>query len=91
MMVQFILGLIGPVLARIFMQLGVGLVAYVGLTELGERLVGQAVSGLQSMPSIVVQWAALLGVDRAISLVLSAYLARLAIAATRNVGFKRSQ
>lgn len=90
MMVQFILGLIGPILARILAQLGVGLVAYVGLTELGDRLVGQAVSGLQSMPAVVAQWAALLGADKAISIILSAYLARLAIAATKNISLKKS-
>lgn len=89
-MVQFILGLIGPILARILAQLGVGLVAYVGLTELGDRLVGQAVSGLQSMPAVVAQWAALLGADKAISIILSAYLARLAIAATKNISLKKS-
>lgn len=89
-MVQFILGLVGPLLARIFAQLGVGLVAYVGLTELGERLVSQAVTGLQSMPALVAQWAALLGVDKAVSIVLSACLARLAIVATKNLGFKKS-
>lgn len=85
-----ILAFVGPLLVRILGSLSIGLVAYVGFNELAQRLVGEAVASLSSLPASLVQWAGLLGIDRFVSIVLSALLARFALRALNVIGVKKA-
>lgn len=84
-----ILAFIGPVLVRVLSSLSIGLVAYTGFNALANRLINDAVTGLNSMPSQVLQWAGLLGVDKFISIIMSALLARFAIRGLNAIGVKK--
>lgn len=87
---QAILSFITPALARVLQSLGVGLVSYVGLSALAERLVGEAITSLQGLPQAAAQWCGLLGIDQAVSILLSALLGRVAIQALTGIGLKKA-
>lgn len=86
---QAIIAFITPAVARILQALGVGMVAYVGLSALVERLVAEAVASLSGLPGALAAWVGLLGIDQFLSIMLSALIARVAIAALSNIGLKK--
>lgn len=84
-----ILAFVGPLLVRILGSLTIGLVAYTGFNELANRLVNDAISTFQGLPASMVQWAGLLGVDKFVSILASAFVARVALRALNVIGVKK--
>lgn len=86
---QAILAFITPAVARMLQALGIGMLSYVGLSALVERLVSEAVASLNGLPSTLAAWIGLLGIDQMLSIMLSALIGRVAIQALTNVGLKK--
>lgn len=86
---QAILAFITPAVARMLQALGIGMLSYVGLSALVERLVSEAVASLNGLPATLAAWVGLLGIDQCLSIMLSALIGRVAIQALTNVGLKK--
>lgn len=70
-------------IARLILSsLGIGIVSFIGVEALLNTAMGLITSGLSSS-SQVAGFAGLMGVDRAISLVISGYSIRVSLAALR--------
>lgn len=86
---QAILAFITPAVARMLQALGIGMLSYVGLSALVERLVSEAVASLAGLPATLAAWVGLLGIDQFLSIMLSALIGRVAIQALTNIGIKK--
>lgn len=65
---------------RILISLGIGFVTYSGLDAAVDWAFDQVVSNIQGLPADVLQLLGVLQVDTAITMISSAYTARLALA-----------
>lgn len=70
----------GSIVGRVLIALGIGYVSYSGLSALLDALKGQVIGYLTGAPAQVVAIMGLLKVDVALSVVFSAYAARLVLA-----------
>jgi len=69
----------GSMVGRVLLALGMGYVSYTGFDLLVGWLLNQIKTDMGSMPTDVVQFLAYLWVDRAISMVFSAYSAAIVV------------
>lgn len=70
----------GSIVGRVLIALSIGYVSYSGLTVLMDSLKSQVMGLLSGAPATIVTIMALLKVDVAVSIVFSAYAARLVLA-----------
>lgn len=68
----FLIALVGPILARIFVSLGVTLVTMVGLVAAVTTLKSLVTSNLGSLPAVALQLGGLFGLWEAIGIVFGA-------------------
>lgn len=68
------------IVGRVLIALSIGYVAYSGLSALLDTIKAQVISYLVGAPATVVSIMALLKVDVAVSIIFSAYAARLILA-----------
>ncbi|CAG0972995.1 hypothetical protein BURK2_01407 [Burkholderiales bacterium] len=73
-LVSFIIGLVGPVLARILAQLGLGLVVMTGLYTAYATLKGQVIAGIGAQHLWAVQLGGLMGIWEALGIVMGAFV-----------------
>ena len=79
----------GSIVGRVLLALGIGYVAYSGVSALLDALKAQVVSTLQGAPSTVVQIMSLLKVDVSLSILFSALAARLILKGLTSDTIKR--
>ena len=70
----------GSIVGRVLIALSIGYVSYSGLTVLMDSLKSQVMGLLSGAPATIVTIMALLKVDVAVSIIFSAYAARLVLA-----------
>ena len=75
----FILALVQPIVARVFVALGFSLVSYVGMDVLMTQLATNAVSAWGALPSGILKLAGLAGVGQALSIIFGAIATRVLI------------
>lgn len=88
---QLLLFLAGPLVIKALVTLGIGIVTFVGVDALVSAALNEIVSRFSGLPAAVAQIAGLLGVDVAITIILSAYSIRLVLAGLTSVGIRRFQ
>lgn len=74
-----LLQIAGSLVGRVLLALGIGFVTYAGFQVGIDWLLGQIKSNMSGLPSEVLSFLAWLWVDKAISMVFSAYSAAAAI------------
>lgn len=72
---------IGPLIARALLALGMGVVTYTGATVAVDQALAYVQTSWSGMPAAVVGILALAGFDKFITIVLSAYASALALKA----------
>lgn len=70
----FIVGLVGPVMARWLAAMGLSLVTVAGLTAAYAALKAQLIANVGGMPAAAVQLAGLFGIWEALGIVLGAFV-----------------
>lgn len=73
----WLIGLVGPLVARGIIALGFTAVTLTGVTVSANLLVSTAQSNWSSMPVAVLQLASLSGIPEALGVILGAYVARM--------------
>ncbi|MEQ1775539.1 MAG: DUF2523 domain-containing protein [Burkholderiales bacterium] len=79
----------GSIAGRVLLSLGIGYVAYTGISALLDGAKAAAISYLQGAPANVVTIMSMLKVDSALSLIFSAVLARLVLKGLTSGTIKR--
>lgn len=74
-----VLSIVGSLVGRVLLSLGVGFVAFNGVQSLMSSMKAQVISQFSGLPSTIVGILAVTKVDVAISIVFSAIAARLVI------------
>ncbi|WP_440996598.1 DUF2523 domain-containing protein [Arhodomonas sp. SL1] len=75
----FLAGIAGSLVARVLTALGLGLVTYVGASAAVEQLKGQISGAFGNLGANTVAIVGRLGVDEAMTIILSAWVATLAV------------
>lgn len=70
----FLVGLVGPVMARWLASMGLSLVAVTGLAVAFDQLKADVITGIGSLPTAAVQLGGLLGIWEALGILLGAFL-----------------
>lgn len=83
--------LIGPIVYKVGTALGVGFVTYVGVSSLAGALRSHVEARFGSLPAQMLDMLALLEVDTAFGLMLSALSVRATLAGWNHLGRKRAQ
>lgn len=84
-----LINLVGTIVGRVMIALGISVVTYTGLSATLDWLKVQAVGAFQGMPAEAVQLAAYMQVGTCISIVTSAMAARAVINGLQGDSFKR--
>lgn len=84
----FIAAILSGVIARVLLTLGLGIATYYGVQTLIDKLNNYVAGAFGNVGSDVVQIVGLLGLDEAMTVMLSAYVAVLTINGIQN-GVKR--
>lgn len=83
--------LIGPLVYRVVASLGMGFVTYTGVNMLTDQLLDLAQSETAALPPQMFQIVAMLHLDDAIALIVSAVVAKLTLIGMSSVGSIRKQ
>lgn len=86
----FLAAAIGGIVARVLFSIGLGVVSYVGVTSLMDRLVSMVHSELGGITSDVLHLVGMAGFDVFLSLALSAHIGTVTFLMA-STGFKRLQ
>ena len=76
-LVALLLALTGPIVARVLLTLGVGIVTITGLTALLGGIVANIQASFNGLPTDIMQLVFLSGVPQGMAIILSALAARL--------------
>lgn len=74
---SFLLAIVAPILTQIITSLGVGLVTFVGIDLLLNTVLKHAAAAFSAAPSFAVQIMGMAGFDKALNLIVSAYMIKL--------------
>lgn len=74
-----LLSLVQPIVARVFVALGLSLVTYVGMDAVMSQALSYAQSAWGGLPAGILQLAGLAGVGQALSIIFGAILTRVLI------------
>lgn len=85
MWASLIMNLVGPVVVRALISLGFGVVSFTGFTALLTLIRNQIQTNLNGLPADAVSILFLAGVPQAIGIILSALVARVALAQTKKI------
>lgn len=77
----------GSIAKRVLVALGIGIASYAALSELADAITGYVVGYYGELPSYVAEYLGLGGVPQAIGIVLSAFVARAAMAAASKMEY----
>lgn len=75
----FVISIAGPLISEIFKILGVGIAVYVGSDLLIDQLEAQVLSMLSESPAAVLQMLSIVGLDEAMSIILSGLAVEMSI------------
>lgn len=82
-----LMGLAGPIILRILVTLGVGIVTFTGVTAGLQGLIGMAQSSWSALPAAMLALASIAGVPQGLGIIAGAMTARVAtwaaVSATR--------
>lgn len=84
-----LLNIVGSIVGRAMVALGLGVVTYTGISASLEFLKSQAIANFNSLPPEVYSIVAMLKVGVAINIVISAILARMVLDGLTSDTFKR--
>ena len=70
----FLIGLVGPVMARWIAAMGFSLVTVTGLSVAYSTLKAQVISGIGGLPAVGIQLGALMGIWEALGIILGAFV-----------------
>ena len=84
-----LLNIVGSMVGRVFIALGLSVITYKGLETTVNWLKSQAVSSLSGLPSDALSLVAYMRVGEAISIVSSAVLTRLLLDGVQSDSFKK--
>ncbi|WP_429200424.1 DUF2523 domain-containing protein [Aeromonas veronii] len=73
----FLLSIASPIVIRVLLQLGIGIVSYIGVEAAVNGLISLAQSNWSGLPSIVLQFMAISGVNSALGIIAGGVTARL--------------
>jgi hypothetical protein len=85
---RFVISLIGPVLAKIFAGLGIGLVSYTGATLVLDQVRDWVLASFSGLSSNLVNIIYLIGLDEGIKILFAAYSVKIGLQLTMGA-FKR--
>jgi len=89
MLLGGLISIAGTLAGRVLLQLGFGIVTYVGVTTTISYLQSQALASLDGAPAQLVQLIAFLGVGESFSIVMSAIAVRATLNGIQSNSFKR--
>lgn len=69
----------GTLVGKVLLSLGIGYAAYTGISASIEWARDQAIAKIQALDPLIVQFASVLQVGTAVSIITSAYLARMVL------------
>lgn len=81
----FLLGMVTPIVRRVLVALGLGMVTYGGLTLIADQVIAAVKSNYEAMAGAPLQILNMLGAGQAIGIILSAIVARAAFAAVGRI------
>lgn len=76
---SFLMGMIGPLVIKALIALGIGLVTFTGVTVALDGLIQMAVSNWAGVSAVVLQLVGLAGIPEALGIITGAMTARVAI------------
>ncbi|PJI98094.1 uncharacterized protein DUF2523 [Acidovorax sp. 69] len=76
---QLIMAMVSPIIARIFVTLGLSLVSFVGMDLLMDQVIATAQNAWGGLPAGILQLAGLAGVGQALSIIFGAIMTRVLI------------
>ena len=83
---SFLLAMVRPLLAKIFVSLGLGLITYVGVQAAFDKVVNLAVSNISGLPPQASALAGLAGIDTALGIVIGACSYVIGLSAMSRIG-----
>lgn len=84
-----LLNLVGSLVGRVLLALGLGVVTYTGMSASIDLLKGQAVAAFTGLPAEVLGMLSVMRVGQCISIVTSAILARMVVNGVSGDTFKK--
>lgn len=82
----WLLALVGPIVKKVLLALGVGVVSYAGLQFVGQQVNAAVLSAWGGVGGSVFQVLSLAGIPEAIGITLGAFNARIALIAVQKFG-----
>lgn len=76
---QLIMAMVSPLIARIFVTLGLSMVSFVGMDLLMDQVIAYAQNAWGGLPAGILQLAGLAGVGQALSIIFGAIMTRVLI------------
>lgn len=84
----WLMSIAGPIITRVLIQLGVGIVSYAAVSTAVATLINQAKSSYLGMPADVLSILAMSGANDAMGIIVAAISARLALQVTKRFQIK---
>lgn len=84
----FLLSIASPIVIRVLLQLGIGIVSYVGVEAAVNQLISLAQSQWAGLPAIVLQFMAIAGLNTALGIIAGGVTARLTTLALKRFTIK---
>lgn len=84
----WLISLVGPVIAKALVQLGLGAITYVGMAETLSYLLTTAKSSFLGIDPVYLQLLAVAGVPQGLGIISGAMVARIAFAQTKKFSLK---
>ncbi|MGN8004865.1 DUF2523 domain-containing protein [Acidovorax sp. 22279] len=76
---QLIMAMVSPLIARIFVTLGLSMVSFVGMDLLMDQVIATAQNAWGGLPAGILQLAGLAGIGQALSIIFGAIMTRVLI------------
>ncbi|UYB72938.1 DUF2523 domain-containing protein [Aeromonas veronii] len=84
----WLLSIAGPIVTRVLIQLGVGVVSYAAVVAAVNTLISRARGNYDNLPSDILQVFAIAGFNDAFGIVVAAIMARLSIQVSKRFQIK---
>lgn len=76
---QLLLAMVSPLVARVFLALGLSMVSFVGMDLLMNQVIAHAQNAWGGLPAGILQLAGLAGIGQALGIIMGAVLTRVMI------------
>jgi hypothetical protein len=76
---QLLMAMVSPLVARVFLALGLSMVSFVGMDLLMNQVIAHAQNAWAGLPAGILQLAGLAGIGQALGIIMGAVLTRVMI------------